>query len=358
MNAELLSLELQAKIAKAGGVIPFSTFMESVLYTPELGYYQNGKKKFGREGDFVTAPEISFLFSACIAKQCQRFLETLGGGDILELGAGTGQMARVMIERLSESRWQGHYFILETSPSLQAIQQETLAAFSKQVVWLTTLPMDFTGIILANEVMDALPVSVFTWERQVFWEKGVSYDASNNRFVWQTIPISAESELAQFLQTLPAHTWPEGYTSEVSLWLTPLIKTLGECLKKGKILLIDYGYERSTYYRPERSRGTLRCYFRHQAHDDPLIHLGEQDITAHVDFTWVAEAGIAVGLKPVDFMTQANFLLQNDILTLFEEASLVADPLERIRLQKQLECLLYPHEMGEAVKCMIFSANT
>src|SRR5215207_6902299 len=300
---------IRGRIEEAGGWIPFDAFMELALYAPGLGYYSAGAVKLGASGDFVSAPELSGLFSACVARQCAEVLARTGGS-ILELGAGTGRMAASILETLASlDALPQHYFILEISADLRARQETKLEQLSgqlrKKIIWLESLPnMPMPGVILANEVLDALPCERFVIHGSQAHALGVSL-AADGSFVWREADEGQELEFRAAL--------PDNYTSEICTRVAPWIAGLGACLERGVILLFDYGLPRAHYYHPQRSAGTLRCHFKHRAHDDPFINLGVQDITAWVDFTRVAEAADAAGLHVCGFATQAAFLLGTDI---------------------------------------------
>lgn len=351
---------IREHIARAGGWLSFERFMELALYAPGLGYYSAGSSKIGAAGDFVTAPEVSDLFSQCLARQCAEVLRACGRGEILELGAGTGRMAATLLTALAHSdALPERYAILEVSADLAARQRERLAelpaALRARVVWLTRLPeRPIEGLILANEVADALPCRRFTLGADGIEELGVAAGASaaGEAAVLQVRSAAADALLTQacagILAGLPARL-PHGYSSEVCLRVAPWIASLGECLGRGALLLCDYGLPRSQYYHPQRMDGTLRCHFKHRVHDDPCINVGVQDITAWVDFTRVADAALAAGLEVAGFATQAAFLLATGIEELVTRAP---DGSPRARLAGEARRLLMPGEMGEAFKVM------
>ena len=361
--------------------------MELALYAPGLGYYSAGSAKIGSGGDFVTAPEISDLFSRCVARQCAQVLSATGGGEILELGAGTGRMAAAVLESLAATGvLPERYSILEVSADLAERQRERLGALPaplrERVVWLERLPeRPLRGVILANEVLDALPCQRFVVEtgddpragdaagglsgvehpgasdpqdsEPVVRELGVAFH--DDSFVERPAPPDAALAAAceSLLKELP-RPLPPGYTSEMCLRLEPWIASVGECLERGLLLLFDYGLPRSHYYHPQRVSGTLQCHFKQFAHDDPYINVGVQDITAWVDFTRVAEAGAAAGLDVTGFCTQAAFLLATGIESFVAEA---AGPVEQARRAGEARRLLMPGEMGEAFKAMALTRN-
>jgi SAM-dependent MidA family methyltransferase len=386
---------LHAAIAQAGGWLSFERFMDLALYAPGLGYYSAGSAKIGSSGDFVTAPEISDLFSRCVARQCAQVL-SVTGGEILELGAGTGRMAAAVLESLAAvGMLPERYSILEVSGDLAERQRERLSALPaslrERVIWLERLPeRPVRGVILANEVLDALPCQRFVVgevahpaalgrlgagdsgagdpsRREVgdtasfgsaigesaVYELGVS--SSGDAFVERA--ASSDTALAaaceSLLKELP-QPLASGYTSEVCLRLEPWIAGVGDCLERGLLLLFDYGLPRSHYYHPQRVNGTLRCHFKQLAHDDPYINVGVQDITAWVDFTRVAEAGLAAGLDVAGFCTQAGFLLATGIESFVAEA---VGTVEATRRAGEARRLLMPGEMGEAFKVMALTRD-
>jgi SAM-dependent MidA family methyltransferase len=342
---------IHERIRAAGGWIRFEEFMELALYAPGLGYYSAGSVKLGPDGDFVTAPEVSDLFSRCVARQCA---QALGGeGEILELGAGTGRMAAVILESLAAAgKLPQRYAILEVSADLAQRQRERLGTLPRElrerVAWLDRLPeRPIEGVILANEVLDALPCRRFALRGGAVRELGVADGAALAER--ETAADEAlTSAYATLIGDLPA-ALPEGYTSEICLRVAPWIAGVADCLERGLMLLFDYGLPRAHYYHPQRTAGTLRCHFKQRVHDDPYINIGVQDITAWVDFTRVAEAAIASGLDVGGFSTQAAFLLSTGVEQLMAAA---ANAVEHARLAGEARRLLLPGEMGEAFKVM------
>jgi SAM-dependent MidA family methyltransferase len=344
---------IRERVRAAGGWIPFERFMELALYAPGLGYYSAGSVKLGPDGDFVTAPEISDLFSRCVARQCAQVLG--GGGEILELGAGTGRMAAVILTSLAAARClPDRYAILEVSADLAQRQKERLGRLPRElrekVVWLDRLPeRPMEGMILANEVLDALPCRRFTLSDGAVIELGVAVQEAGALAERGNAPdVDLASACADLIGGLPA-ALPEGYTSEVCLRVGPWIAGVADCLLRGMVLLCDYGLPRAHYYHPQRTAGTLRCHFKQRVHDDPYINIGVQDITAWVDFTRVAEAAVASGLDVGGFCTQAAFLLATGVEQLIAEST---DTVEHARLAGEARRLLLPGEMGEAFKMM------
>ncbi len=355
VRSAALCARLRAELA--GGAMPFDSFMERVLYTPELGYYSGPNHKFGAGGDFVTAPEISPLFSACLAAQSAEVLTELGGGDVLEPGAGSGVMAADMLlefERLA--CLPEHYLILELSGELRARQQQSIEAraphLASRVSWLDRLPDSFTGVVVANEVLDALPVKLMHLTGDGLRERCVVPDGDG--FGWSDeAPTPRLLEYAADLGALPERV-PAGYVSEAHVAIRPWIASLAEHMARGAMLLVDYGYTRADYFRPDRHMGTLMCHYRHRAHADPLTLVGLQDLTAYVDFTAVAEAADAAGMAVAGFTSQTQFLLNSGI-TQRAEATPAPDLQAQLELARQIKLLTLPGEMGERFKVMALS---
>ena len=357
-HAEAVGERIRAEITAAGGAVSFDRFMDLALYAPGLGYYSAGSVKIGAAGDFVTAPEVSDLFGRCVAAQCAQVLSTTGG-EILEVGAGTGRLAATVLEALAAGgSLPDRYAILDVSADLAERQRVLLhtlpSSLRERVVWLERLPeRPFRGVILANEVLDALPLHRFTMRQGRFHELGVTLAGSS--FAEHEMQPSAAlaSAWSAMLPEL-SESLPDGYRSEICLRVEPWIATLGGCLEQGAIVLFDYGLPRAHYYHPQRLDGTLQCHFRQRAHNDPFVNLGVQDITAWVDFTRVAEAAVAANLEVLGFVTQAAFLLATGIEAFAAEAT---GTVERARRAGEARRLLLPGEMGEAFKVMALGKN-
>ena len=358
-SAALLA-SIQTLIARQGGWINFAQFMDAALYTPGLGYYSGGAKKFGLSGDFVTAPEISPLFAKTIARQALQVLSSLKTqnkqADILELGAGTGRLAKDLLLELSKlEQLPTRYMILEVSAHLREVQQATLKAalpddLMKRVVWLDALPERFDGLIFANEVLDALPVHIVKKTLAGVLEMGVV--SAQEGLAWQAKPATLTA-LNIFFETTDL---TDGYTTEICLAASGLVASLAGVLQSGMLLMIDYGFSRAEYYHPQRNQGTLMCHYRHRSHGDPLVYLGLQDITAHVDFTRVAEAGVVNGLELVGFVTQAQFLINAGITELLQSVP-ATDSASYLPLVASAQKLLSPAEMGDLFKVIAFEKN-
>lgn len=344
-------------IAEAGGWISFADYMATVLYAPGLGYYSAGACKLGAAGDFVTAPELTPLFGRCLARVCRRGLAELGGGVILEAGGGTGALAASILEALADAP-PDRYLLLEVSADLRQRQRETLAArvpaLLDRVAWLDRLPdRPVRGVVLANEVLDALPVERFRRTPGGVSNLGVTVD--DRGFHWAERPASRF--LAEQVRSLEFHLGqplPDGYVSELSLTGPPWLGSLAGCLEAGMVLLVDYGGARREVYHPERRTGTLVCHYRHRAHDDPFLWPGLQDLTAWVDFSAVARSATAAGLAVGAYGTQAHFLLATGVL---EELAAAQGPgpaarVDTLAVTRAVQSLLMPGEMGERFKVM------
>lgn len=358
-HSEVMLATLRIRIAARGGWIAFDEYLEQLLYAPGLGYYSAGAAKFGAAGDFTTAPELSELFGACIARQCAPLLR--GGADLLELGAGSGALAEVLLTRLAAlEALPEHYAILETSADLRERQQQRLArlprALHARLHWLDRLPAaGLRGVILANEVADALPFQCFSVGAEGYAERGVALD-EQGELCWAERPATAalHSELARLSAALPQPLAP-GYRSELCPRLGPWIGSLAATLQQGLLLLFDYGLGQAELYHPQRTSGTLRCHYRHRAHDDPFLHPGLQDVTAWVNFTRLAGAALDAGLAVDGYCTQAAFLLGAGIEAELEAAR---SALERAQLASEARQLLMPGEMGEAFKAIALSRGS
>lgn len=345
----------------AGGALPFDRYMELALYAPGLGYYSNGRRKFGAAGDFVTAPELSPLFSRCLARQVAECLDLTGGGDVVEVGAGSGRMAAdLLLELEALDALPARYRILELSPHLQGLQRETLEAraphLAAGVEWLQDLPAaGFAGVLLGNELLDAMPVHRFRRQGAAWQELFVAREAGGLCDRWDEVRSPA---LADRLDTL----WPdparigEGYTSEVNLRLPPWLQAVAGRMRRGYALLIDYGYSRREYYHPERSQGTLICHFRHRAYADPYRLPGLQDMTANVDFTAVAEAAVQAGFAVAGYATQAHFLIDSGLDRLLADSD-PSDVRGQLKLMQGVKRLTLPSEMGERFKVMALARD-
>lgn len=342
---------------ESAGPMPFERYMNLALYEPGLGYYVNGLHKFGASGDFVTAPEQGSLFARALARQCAEVAEPLGPEwTLMELGSGSGVLARDLLQALPAPP--AEYLILEPSAPLREIQRETLAtlpaALRDRVRWLDTPPESaFDGVIVANEVIDALPVARFGHIDGRFVEHCVGL--ADGRFTWQESAPGPRLQAAieRLAEALPT-SLSEGYVSEICVDLPGWLETVSAPLRRGLVLMIDYGYPRNEFYHPDRSDGTLVCHYRHRAHFDPFVWPGLTDISAFVDFTAVAEAANGCGLEVTGFTSQAGFLLGLGIHDAVEQAR---DDEQRFKLAGELKRLTLPGEMGEKFKVIGLTRN-
>jgi SAM-dependent MidA family methyltransferase len=355
-HSALMHTYLTQQIAAAAGWLSFERFMELALYAPGLGYYSAGAHKLGAGGDFTTAPEVSHLFGACAARQCAQILSALGTGRILEIGAGSGRLAADILLRLETlGVLPDRYCILDISADLRERQRRHFERhlpprLQERVHWLDQPPEEsFDGVILANEVLDALPVARFRWYGDRVEELGVVID--EGRFAWQARPASTAVTEACRRLAKAGGAWDEGYVSEYCPRLTAWTMSITRSLRAGAALWFDYGLPRSQYYLPERHEGTLLCHFRQRAHGDPLLHPGLQDITAWVDYTLLAEASRAAGFTLSGFTTQSFFLAG---LSVDQEMQIMAagDDARFARLANEARQLMLPGEMGERFKAM------
>jgi SAM-dependent MidA family methyltransferase len=346
---------IRQRISQKGGAIAFHEFMQLALHAPGLGYYSAGSRKFGAEGDFITAPETSPLFARCLARAIQPVLQSLPQKQVLEVGAGSGIMAAGILQELTALHSPpDNYTILELSADLKQRQAATLQPFAERVIWQDNLPEEFNGIVLANELLDAMPVHRVIWQQGQLQECYVA--SEQDRFIWQTGPVS-DPRLHMRFEDIVAQLGdlPDGYVTEINLAAEDWIKTLGAQLQQGLLLLIDYGFARHEFYHPQRHQGTLMCHYRHRAHDDPLILVGLQDITAHLDFTAMADSALAAGLQVAGYTTQAHFLLGSGLTELVTQPQ--GDAAQQLHLANQIKRLTLPQEMGELFKVMALTKN-
>lgn len=342
-RSERLLERIVARIEGAGGWLSFADYMQMALYTPGLGYYDAPGSKFGAAGDFVTAPEISPLFARALAAQLDAAMEQLPAR-VLEFGAGTGALAHELIAELRRRGRDCEYLILEVSADLRARQRERLAGLP--VTWLESLGGSFEGVVLANEVLDVLPVQLFVRSGDGVQERGVAWQGQALHFAGR----AADPELVRAVARIEelVGTLPEGYGSELCPLAGAWIAALGAHLRRGLILLIDYGFPRREYYHPQRAMGTVMCHYRQRAHAEPLWRPGLNDITAHVDFSACALAAQRCGLEVLGYLSQAQFLLNCGILELLAQPGATPDPVQLGAVQR----LLSEAEMGELVKVL------
>lgn len=361
--SEQLTALIAQDIARSGGWIGFDRYMHWALYAPGLGYYAGGKQPFGIGGDFVTAPELSPVFARCLAVQVADWLAE-SSAQIWEFGAGTGALAAGLLAALDDLGY-GHcqYNIVEVSAALaqrqRALLAERVPGVLARVRWLTELPSHIQGVVLGNEVLDAMPVRCFMRQEDQIFERGVTWLAQERRFAFASRP--ADTRFASMTQQAlagsgwPLHDFANGYSSELGEQTTAWIASVATRLRQGVMLLIDYGFPAAEFYHPQRDSGTLRCHYRHHSHDDPFWLPGLSDITAHVDFSAIDAAAHTQSLQCLGFTSQANFLLNCDFAMQFGHLSArAADDVERARLAQSAAQLVSEAEMGELFKAIAF----
>ena len=342
------------EIAQHGGFIPFSRYMELVLYAPGLGYYVSGTRKFGADGDFVTGPELTPLYGAALARQVEAILAVARGRTIVELGAGSGALAvSLLLALAARDAAPERYCILEVSPELRARQQATVAARAPEqaarVEWLDRLPEAIDGAVVMNEVLDAIPPRLVTRQGSRWLERGVKWQDGALRFTERPLDDAR-------LATVAAARFPADvdYTSEVNPAAEALVTTIARRVASGALVIVDYGFPRHEYYHPQRREGTLVGHYRHRVHADPFLWPGLSDLTAHVDFTAIAEAGERGGAEVAGFATQASFLVGCGVLDLLQAVGATDSP-DYLRAAAAVQKLVSPAEMGELFKVMLLS---
>jgi len=351
--------QLRVLIAQGGGWLPFSRFMDAALYAPGLGYYMAGQARFGAGGDFVTAPELSPLFARCLATQVAELLQVVGGGDIVEYGAGSGALAADLLQALAACQaLPRRYRIVEISAPLRALQRARLGQLPElagRVEWLDGPPASgWQGVALVNEVLDALPVERFRIGAAGCESIGVI--AAGDGFEWK--PRAADALLSKAATDLNAalpESLPQGYVSELRPMLPAWIAAVTATLGKGAMVVVDYGLPRAQYYHASRDGGTLCGFFRHRRVEDVFAHPGLQDLTAWVDFSAVADAAVAAGLEVAGFATQAHFLASLGIDRHLATATADVGTRERLALTQGASMLMLPAEMGERFKVMVLA---
>ena len=348
---------LRESIRAAGGWIPFERYVGLALYAPGLGYYAAGSRKLGPEGDFTTAPELTPIFGQTLARTAAE-LHAQGMPDILEIGAGSGALAASMLEELARlDALPGQYLILELSPDLRERSRDTLARrvpqLMERVAWLSRLPPAFDGLVLGNEVLDAMPFALVTLAEDGNWmERGVALDGHDALMLADR---PATGELLATMQALAAeHHLPAGYTTEIQREAQGFVRSLGAMPGRGVVLMLDYGFPAREYYHPQRHGGTMMCHYRHRAHDDALWMPGLQDITTHMDFTAMAQAAVESGMELAGYTSQAAFLIASGITEV-----LARTPAEQaagyLPQSNAVQRLTSPAEMGELFKVIAFT---
>jgi SAM-dependent MidA family methyltransferase len=350
--SDKLKATIKQKIHAAGGKISFADYMNLCLYAPGLGYYSAGSHKIGPGGDFTTAPEVSPLFSRCLAHHIKDVISQLPQADILEFGAGDGIMAvDILLELQQINCLPEHYFIIEASADLRQRQGKLISKLipelAERVQWLQKIPSSFIGVVVANEVCDAMPVHVLHFTNDIIKERYVQLNA-NGDFEWCEGELSSEDLLvsAKNIQRSIAN---QDYVTEVNQQSKAWLNSVAESLDQGAVFIIDYGYPASSYYHPERDTGTLMCYYHHQGHDDVFFLPGLQDITAHVNFSALAQTAYDKGLDVAGFQTQANFLIAGGITELTTTSN---DELTLMQQSAEIKRLTLPSEMGETFKVL------
>ena len=365
-----LSTRIAAEIARHGGWLSFARYMEMALYEPGLGYYSNPGQVFGAAGDFVTAPELTPLFGATLARQVSPWLKDpalVGSGQVvLEVGGGSGMLAAQLLNALDNvGHHEVRYLILELSAERREHQRQTLKSLAPglmdRVGWLETFPESFAGVVVANELLDAMPVQLFEWQADAeaaLQEMGVTW--VDGQFAWA--PRPADAVLTETVTALRNRLGPEGaqwhspYRSEICPAQQAWMRTLADCMTAGVVMLLDYGFAEPEYYHPQRDQGTLMCHYRHRSHADPFLWPGLSDITAHVDFTALARAATAEGFSLVGYTSMAAFLLNAGLLD--ELADLPREPESFWFAQAQaVQQLISEAEMGELFKVIAFEKN-
>lgn len=359
-SAQLVDF-IRSEIVANGGWLDFARYMQLALYAPGLGYYAAGAQKFGMSGDFVTAPEISPLFAETLAMPVAQCLSHMQQACVLEFGAGSGRLAGHLLLQLEKQHaLPERYCIVEISAELKQRQAQTIARIAPlllpRVTWLDRLPeTPVNAVVLANEVLDAMPVQCFVKQNRSFLQLGVQLHNGQLHLHTGNMDVEFHQRIAALEQEL-AMSWCEGYCSEINFNIQPWLVSLARSLNQGAIYLLDYGYPRSEYYLPERNQGTLMCYYQHRSFDDPLRYPGLQDITAFVDFTSVAEAAQAADMEVDGFTSQGNFLLASGLPDLLQQ-KLSNNERDNLCWIQQAKTLTLPSEMGERFKVMGLSKN-
>lgn len=345
--ADALPALIRREIEAAGGWLSFDRFMALALYAPGLGYYSGERRKFGlmpgSGSDFVTAPELSPLFGRALAVQIAQALDATGTDEIVEFGAGTGALAAQLLAALGERV--RRYRIVDLSGSLRARQAERLAPWAGKLEWLDVLPDQFSGVVVGNELLDAMPVQLIHFDGRQWLERGVVVSAQGG-FAYADRASVLQPPLA--VDDAAQH-FPPGTVTELHAQAEAFMRTLAAHLQRGAAFLLDYGFPEAEYYHPQRHGGTLMCHHEHQADPDPLQRVGEKDITAHVNFTGIALAGQDAGLTVLGYTSQAHFLLNCGLAGLMEQADLPARAMAHKLIQE--------HEMGELFKVIGFATE-
>jgi SAM-dependent MidA family methyltransferase len=356
-HSERVAAHIREAIAHAGGWITFARYMDLALYAPGLGYYAAGATKLGTAGDFVTAPELTPLFGAALSTQVALILAATERREIVELGGGSGRLAADLLNALAaHGTLPSRYAILEPSPDLRERQLATIgreaATHGARVEWLGALPATIDGAVIANEVLDALPAHLIARSDGEWLEQGVVWDGARNAFSWRASAAAAR------LAATAARRFPAAgdYLSEINPAAEALVEDIGRRIVRGAALFIDYGFPATELYHPQRNRGTLMCHYRHRVHEDPFAWPGLTDITTHVDFTAMAEAGERAGLDVAGFAAQAPFLMGCGILDALAAVG-TPESTAYIKAAAAVQKLLSPAEMGELFKVLALTKS-
>lgn len=357
LRSQRLDKEIKNEIEQKG-FLNFADFMALLLYHPGLGYYSAAETTIGKSGDFITAPTLTPLFAQCFGKQCQQILSTLSLKNIYEWGAGTGQFAADLLSELKRlDTLPEHYYIYEISDPLrlkqQALLKEKHPDFFKHIIWLYELPHELSGIVIANEVLDALPVNRFRITDEHIEELGVG--VKDDQYIWQAIKPSSDLLLKEAIKIKQQFSLGPGFQSEINLHLDSFIAEILKNMREGIIFFVDYGYGSAEYYHPQRSQGTLATFYKHHRIDNPFLYPGLQDVTAHVDFTRVIEEAVKYEGELLGFTTQAAFLLSLGLLDLAALHEQALTEAEKFNLHHAIKLLTLPTEMGERIKVMAIS---
>jgi len=358
-SEQLLTL-IKHKINEAGGKITFADYMQLCLYAPGLGYYSAGSHKIGYGGDFTTAPEISSLFSRSLALQLIDVLRQLDQGNILEFGAGSGKMAVDILRELNVKKClPKHYYIIEASADLRQRQQciihDEIPDLEDKVIWLDSLPEEFKGVVLANEVCDAMPVHRLHFNNAVCYE---CYIVNNDGLLQWSDDALSRTDLIGKVAEIQSLIGDTDYFTEVNLTAEAWLTSVADKLQQGAVFIIDYGYPQAVYYHPQRSSGTMMCYYQQQGHDNPLVLPGLQDLTAHVDFTSLAQIAVDNSLDVAGFQSQADFLLAGGITELSSlNDNDNDDAFVMLQQATEIKRLTSPTEMGETFKVLTLTKN-
>ena len=354
-QSKLVSDFIRSKIKESHGMISFKEFMHYATYAQDIGYYSGDSLNFGKCGDFITAPEESVIFGHSIAKHCASIIESIANASIVEFGAGSGSLAISLLKKMQEMNIKPrNYFIIDISEDLINRQKQKISKdipeLSSLVHWVTKMPENFQGIVIANEVADALPFERFIRADDEVLQ--VCVTADENRFAYDVIP--ADKKLNNYVISLEqknGNRLKNDYLSEVSFEAEQWVKNIARNIDRGMLMIFDYGVSRKEYYSPDKDRGWTQCHFKHYAHNEPLIYPGIQDITTWVDFSLLAEAANSQGMKINGFLNQSQFIINSGIINELENFDQM-DTKQQLTLTRQIKLLTLPNQMGENFKCL------